>query len=129
MFFHSGIKKYKIWFKNRLHKNYIRLHFLSAMETETSVVFYCCSYCSSLFPYAGSFMQQRGRRICNPVLIISYETFRLHASVLHSGEVGLVICDEVTTVIHCNTCFIKQNKSVVENTRAKRCAVHMKTLD
>ena len=31
----------------------------------------------------------------NPVLIISYETFRLHASVLHPSEVGLVICDEV----------------------------------
>lgn len=40
------------------------------------------------------FMHQQGRRICNPVLIISYETFRLHASVLHKGSVGLVICDE-----------------------------------
>lgn len=40
-------------------------------------------------------MLQKGRRITNPVLIISYETFRLHASVLHKGEVGLVICDEV----------------------------------
>ncbi|XP_076440944.1 DNA repair and recombination protein RAD54-like isoform X2 [Babylonia areolata] len=40
------------------------------------------------------FMKQQGRRICNPVLIISYETFRLHASVLHKGSVGLVICDE-----------------------------------
>lgn len=28
------------------------------------------------------------------MLIISYETFRLHASILHSGEIGLVICDE-----------------------------------
>ena len=41
------------------------------------------------------FMSQQGKRISNPVLIISYETFRLHASVLHSGPVGLVICDEV----------------------------------
>lgn len=41
------------------------------------------------------FMSQQGKRITNPVLIISYETFRLHASVLHSGPVGLVICDEV----------------------------------
>ncbi|PVD23054.1 hypothetical protein C0Q70_16316 [Pomacea canaliculata] len=40
------------------------------------------------------FMQQNGRRVLNPVLIISYETFRLHASVLHKGSVGLVICDE-----------------------------------
>ena len=42
------------------------------------------------------FMQQRGRRVCNPILIISYETFRLHSAVLHKGEVGLVICDEVS---------------------------------
>ncbi|VDQ03234.1 unnamed protein product [Trichobilharzia regenti] len=27
-------------------------------------------------------------------MIISYETFRLHASVLHKGSVGLVLCDE-----------------------------------
>ena len=40
-------------------------------------------------------MTQRGRRIPNPVLIISYETFRLHANVLHKSPVGLVICDEV----------------------------------
>ncbi|XP_012945594.1 DNA repair and recombination protein RAD54-like [Aplysia californica] len=40
------------------------------------------------------FMQQQGRRTQFPVLIISYETFRLHAGVLHKGEVGLVICDE-----------------------------------
>jgi len=37
---------------------------------------------------------QQGIRVPNPVLIISYETFRLHASVLHPSEVGLVICDE-----------------------------------
>jgi DNA repair and recombination RAD54-like protein len=36
----------------------------------------------------------KGRRCVNPVLIISYETFRLHADVLHSGEIGLIICDE-----------------------------------
>ncbi|CAH1775691.1 unnamed protein product [Owenia fusiformis] len=41
-----------------------------------------------------SFMHQSGRRIPNPILIISYETFRLHASVLHKGTVGLVMCDE-----------------------------------
>ena len=40
------------------------------------------------------FMNTFGRRPVNPVLIISYETFRLHAKVLHSGEVGLVLCDE-----------------------------------
>lgn len=41
------------------------------------------------------FMMTHGRRPVNPVLIISYETFRLHAHVLHQGEVGLVLCDEV----------------------------------
>lgn len=40
------------------------------------------------------FMQQQGRRCINPVLIISYETFRLHAHVLHKGPIGLVLCDE-----------------------------------
>ena len=44
-----------------------------------------------------SFMQQDGRRVYQPVLIISYETFRLHASVLHRSPVGIVICDEVFT--------------------------------
>lgn len=42
------------------------------------------------------FMSTFGRRPVNPVLIISYETFRLHAHVLHQGEVGLVLCDEVS---------------------------------
>jgi DNA repair and recombination RAD54-like protein len=40
------------------------------------------------------FMNTYGRRPVNPVLIISYETFRLHAKVLHQSEVGLVLCDE-----------------------------------
>ncbi|KAK3091297.1 hypothetical protein FSP39_018741 [Pinctada imbricata] len=40
------------------------------------------------------FMQQQGRRNPFPILIISYETFRLHANVMHRGSVGLVICDE-----------------------------------
>ncbi|XP_041358558.1 DNA repair and recombination protein RAD54-like [Gigantopelta aegis] len=40
------------------------------------------------------FMQQQGRRVMHPILILSYETFRLHAEVLHRGSVGLVICDE-----------------------------------
>ncbi|XP_055497521.1 DNA repair and recombination protein RAD54-like isoform X2 [Leucoraja erinacea] len=41
-----------------------------------------------------TFMSQRGLRIPTPILIISYETFRLHAEVLCRGPVGLVICDE-----------------------------------
>eukprot|EP00795_Rhopilema_esculentum_P004315 gene4315-20520_t len=40
------------------------------------------------------FMSQQGTRVPTPVLIISYETFRLHASVLHKSEVGMLICDE-----------------------------------
>ena len=40
------------------------------------------------------FMKTYGRRCANPILIISYETFRLHAHVLHKDEVGLVLCDE-----------------------------------
>ena len=44
------------------------------------------------------FMSQQERRTTYPVLIISYETFRLHAFVLHTGPVGLVICDEVGRV-------------------------------
>ena len=43
-------------------------------------------------------MTQQGTRVPTPVLIISYETFRLHASVLHPSEVGLIICDEVCTI-------------------------------
>ncbi|KAM5266405.1 DNA repair and recombination protein RAD54-like isoform 4-T5 [Hipposideros larvatus] len=40
------------------------------------------------------FMNQRGARVLSPILIISYETFRLHVGVLQKGSVGLVICDE-----------------------------------
>ncbi|XP_050568202.1 DNA repair and recombination protein RAD54-like isoform X1 [Cygnus atratus] len=40
------------------------------------------------------FMNQRGVRVPSPILIISYETFRLHAEALQKGSVGLVICDE-----------------------------------
>ncbi|XP_030647729.1 DNA repair and recombination protein RAD54-like [Chanos chanos] len=41
-----------------------------------------------------NFISQNGLRVPTPILIISYETFRLHAQVLHRGKVGLVICDE-----------------------------------
>ncbi|KAL6262653.1 hypothetical protein P5V15_005446 [Pogonomyrmex californicus] len=37
------------------------------------------------------FMKTYGGRCVTPVLIISYETFRLHAHVLHQDEVGLVL--------------------------------------
>ncbi len=35
------------------------------------------------------------RRSGSPVLIISYEAFRSHATILHKGAIGLIICDEV----------------------------------
>lgn len=35
-----------------------------------------------------------GRRIVNPILIISYETLRLHINELYKGEIGLMFCDE-----------------------------------
>lgn len=40
--------------------------------------------------------QQSGgkRRAVNPVLIVSYETFRGHAHILDNIEIGLMICDE-----------------------------------
>nr|XP_046248389.1 DNA repair and recombination protein RAD54-like [Scatophagus argus] len=41
-----------------------------------------------------NFISQHGLRVPTQILIISYETFRLHAEVLHKGNVGLVICDE-----------------------------------
>lgn len=47
-------------------------------------------------------MCQHGRRAATPILIVSYETFRLHASVLHSGgKAGLVICDEGHRLKNC----------------------------
>ena len=49
--------------------------------------------------YLDNFMNQHSTRLSHPILVISYETFRLHAASLLSGPVGLVICDEVST--HC----------------------------
>ncbi|KAF7633917.1 hypothetical protein Mgra_00006654 [Meloidogyne graminicola] len=40
------------------------------------------------------FMAQTGTRIGTPVIIISYEAFRLYADILNEREIGLVICDE-----------------------------------
>ncbi|XP_066144578.1 DNA repair and recombination protein RAD54-like [Euwallacea fornicatus] len=46
------------------------------------------------------FMQGQGR-MAIPVLIISYETFRMQASILHSSEIGLVLCDEGHRLKNC----------------------------
>ena len=35
-----------------------------------------------------------GRKLPTPVLILSYETFRLHVHALKKGEIGVIICDE-----------------------------------
>ncbi|KAL3125930.1 hypothetical protein niasHT_009459 [Heterodera trifolii] len=40
------------------------------------------------------FVSQTGQRVPTPVIIISYETFRLYTDILHEKEIGLVICDE-----------------------------------
>ena len=40
------------------------------------------------------FMSDKRVRPVSPILIISYETFRLYTAILHNGEVGLVMCDE-----------------------------------
>ena len=42
------------------------------------------------------FLAQQGRRVPQAVLVISYETLRLHVDVMHSRSVGMVICDEVS---------------------------------
>jgi len=55
-----------------------------------------------MFPaeiFVEQYMASSGRRNPQAVLIISYETFRLHAAKLHRGTVGLVICDEVFSLL------------------------------
>jgi len=42
------------------------------------------------------FLAQQGRHVPQAVLVISYETLRMHSEVMHSRPVGLVICDEVS---------------------------------
>ncbi|KAF4526990.1 hypothetical protein B566_EDAN001537 [Ephemera danica] len=62
------------------------------------------------------FMHTYGRRPPNPILIISYETFRLHAHVLHQGEVGLVLCDEGHRLKNCEN----QTYQALMGLRSKR---------
>uniref|UniRef100_A0A0K0DZ63 DNA repair and recombination protein RAD54-like n=2 Tax=Strongyloides stercoralis TaxID=6248 RepID=A0A0K0DZ63_STRER len=40
------------------------------------------------------FMNERSLYSSIPVVIISYETFRIHADILSQSEIGMVICDE-----------------------------------
>lgn len=41
------------------------------------------------------FMASQSQRSGPPVLILSYETFRIYANILNASEVGLLLCDEV----------------------------------
>ncbi|XP_068246922.1 DNA repair and recombination protein RAD54-like [Palaemon carinicauda] len=62
------------------------------------------------------FLMTSGRRAVDQVLIISYETFRLHAHVLHKNEVGLVICDEGHRLKNCEN----QTYQALMDLKAKR---------
>lgn len=62
------------------------------------------------------FMATFGRRPVNPVLIISYETFRMHAHALQQGEVGLVLCDEGHRLKNCEN----QTYQALMGLKAKR---------
>lgn len=54
-------------------------------------------------------------RTSTPILIISYETFRLHAEVMHKSEIGLIICDEGHRLKNCEN----QTYSALEQLQAK----------
>jgi DNA repair and recombination RAD54-like protein len=47
------------------------------------------------------FMQNTGQRHSQPVLVISYETFRLYADILNQSEIGMVLCDEGHRLKNC----------------------------
>jgi len=61
------------------------------------------------------FMMQQSRN-ATKVLLISYETFRLHAHVLHKGQIGLMICDEGHRLKNCEN----QTYSALANCNCKR---------
>lgn len=48
-----------------------------------------------------TFMTNQSQRCGCPVLIISYETFRIYAEILNGSEVGLVLCDEGHRLKNC----------------------------
>lgn len=47
------------------------------------------------------FMANQSQRSGTPVLILSYETFRLYADVLNNSEVGMLLCDEGHRLKNC----------------------------
>lgn len=48
-----------------------------------------------------NFMLNQSSRCGAPVLIVSYETFRLYSHILNQSEVGLVLCDEGHRLKNC----------------------------
>lgn len=75
-----------------------------------------------------SFISQRSLRAHTPILIISYETFRLHAEVLHRGKVGLIICDEVFHFIHTIQSYQELSKLGCNSTIVFFRAIGLRTL-
>lgn len=47
------------------------------------------------------FMASQSQRTGTPVLIISYESFRIYTSILNDSEVGLLLCDEGHRLKNC----------------------------
>lgn len=47
------------------------------------------------------FMANQSSRCGEPILIISYETFRLYSHILNGSEVGMVLCDEGHRLKNC----------------------------
>lgn len=47
------------------------------------------------------FMASQSQRTGSPVLIISYESFRMYSSILNESEVGLLLCDEGHRLKNC----------------------------
>jgi len=41
-----------------------------------------------------NFTKAKGRSVTHPVLIISYETLRMHSALIQNTEIGLMLCDE-----------------------------------
>lgn len=48
-----------------------------------------------------NFMMNRSQRTGCPILIISYESFRIYSEILNNSEVGLVLCDEGHRLKNC----------------------------
>lgn len=47
------------------------------------------------------YMASQSQRTGSPVLIISYETFRMYTHILNASEVGLLLCDEGHRLKNC----------------------------